>query len=159
MLRRQPEVAVADLVTALDQARRQPSSAAFQARDATIAGRTMRCVAAGEQTRLTYHVTLPDRAWFHAMVGVAPETWTSPQSDVQFMVGVSDGRRYRQLGEVTLDPFGRLPDRQWRQLVVNLREYAGLTVDIVLNTRAGTSFESDARTDIALWGNPAVIAD
>jgi len=140
-----------DLVDALPTAKRQPPSA-FGVESVTIDQRTTRSIVARGHTRLTYHVTLPKDAALRVSFAVHPSTWGDAAGGVLF-VGVSDGRTYRTLQTVTLAPRDRPADRQWRELTCSLEEYAGLTVDIVFNTRAASNPEGF----LAVWGAPQVV--
>jgi hypothetical protein len=152
------EVQVVDLAEQFAEARKQPSTDSFAIEDVTIDGRTRRAVLAREQTRLTYHVTVPERGFFRVAVALKPDAWTRPGNGVLFLVGVSDGHAYREMTSVVIDPYDRESDRRWRELAVNLREYVGLTVDLILNTRAGLPPSDDIRNDLGLWGSPAIVS-
>jgi hypothetical protein len=154
---RRPETPVADLVAQFAQATKQPSDAAFEIMDVTIDGLTKRSIAAQEQTRLTYHVTVPARARFRVAIALTAKAWTRPSGGVLFLIGVSDGRAYRNAQSVVINPSAAAADRRWHDVTVNLDEYAGLTIDLILNTRA-TVAPADLPRLLAVWGAPTLVS-
>jgi hypothetical protein len=149
---------IADLVELLPVARKQPADNAFQAADVTVDGITRRSIVARDQTRLTCHVTVPKHARFRVAVAVDPRAWSAPGSGVLFLVGVSDGRWYQTKGSLTVDPFSNAAARRWHYLDFSLEEFAGFTIDIVLNTRPAGNAATPADTLHAVWGMPVVVA-
>jgi hypothetical protein len=142
----------------LPVARKQPADNAFQAADVTVDGITRRSIVARDQTRLTCHVTVPKHARFRVAVAVDPRAWSAPGSGVLFLVGVSDGRWYQTKGSLTVDPFSNAAARRWHYLDFSLEEFAGFTIDIVLNTRPAGNAATPADTLHAVWGMPVVVA-
>jgi hypothetical protein len=149
---------IADFIEQFPDARKQPSTAAFDIADLKVEGVAKRSILAREQTRLTYHVTVPPHARFRVSIAIAPDIRSEAGQGVLFLVGVSDGQWYQNKHMVTLDPIQRSDDRHWRELVVNLEEFAGLTVDIVLNTRATSTTSTAGERLLAAWGSPTVTA-
>jgi hypothetical protein len=147
---------VADLVTEFGNARKQPAEAAFHIDDISIDGVTRRSVVAGQTTRLTYHVTVPKHATFRVSLGVDPNAWSRAGHGVLFLIGVSDGRWYQTKHSITIDPFAQAGARRWHDVSVSLEEFAGLTVDMVLNTRPAGAGGSAGL--VAVWGTPVVVA-
>jgi len=156
--RSRPEMLIADFVEQLRAARKQPAGAAFDVTDVTIDGQTKRSIVARDQTRLTYHVTLPRHAALHVAMALAPQVWTQPGDGVLFLIGVSDGHSYQTLQSIVIDPHGARAHQQWYDATFSLEEYAGLTVDIILNTRAGEAPTATTLNDVAVWGAPRVVA-
>ena len=157
LLRRHPEVQVADLVAQFAQARKQPGDGAFEIGDVTIDGQTKRSIAAEEQTRLTFHVTVPDHGWLKVALALKPDAWTPPGGGALLFVGISDGRSYHDAVSIVIDPDGQPADRRWHDVLINLEEYAGLTIDLIFNTRAGHAPPSGSHDAFAVWGAPAVV--
>jgi len=147
---------IADLIVDLPNARKQPSETAFEIGDVSIDGISKRALLADQSTRLTYHVTVPARARFVVSIGVAPRVWDASGQGVLFLIGVSDGQWFQTKSSVALEPFTRAGDRTWRDLSVSLEEFAGLTVDIILNTRP-TGPTPGNIGHIAVWGTPLVV--
>jgi hypothetical protein len=142
-----------DLLSQFEDCRQQPAPAAFAVRDVAIDGVTARAVVATGQTRLTCHVTVPPRAGLSVALALAPEVWTQPGDGVRLSIGVSDGRSFHDKHVVHLDPFARAGDRRWHGVTVDLREYEGLTIDLVFNTRAVATPDHD----VAVWGAPRIV--
>jgi len=153
---RRQEYALADLVARFPEARKQPGTA-FTVTDVTIDGVSRRSVVARGQTRLTYHVTLPKHGRLRVSAALDPSAWSRAGDGVLFLVGVSDGHTYRTAESFVLNPFTDARARHWREVDVNLEEFAGLTVDVILNTRAGLAAGADLQNDVAVWGAPAVL--
>jgi hypothetical protein len=151
------EAIVADLIAQFGDAKKQPDTA-FEIADVTIDGVTKRSIVARGPTRLTSHVTVPKHAVLQASVALDPSVWNQPGDGVLFFVGVSDGRSFQTRASVTLDAFSRPADRQWRDVSISLEEFAGLTIGIVLNTRAGAAGNATAQNDVAVWGAPMIVA-
>ena len=145
---------IADLIEQLPVARKQPADTAFQVAEVTVDGITKRSIVTRDQTRLTYHVTVPRHARFRVSVAVEPRAWSDPGRGVLFLVGVSDGHWYQTKRSLTVDPFTHASDRRWHDLDISLEEFAGVTVDIVLNTR-----QTNAAGQLTgVWGTPVVVA-
>jgi hypothetical protein len=77
---------------------------------------------------------------------------------VLFLIGVSDGHTYQTLQSMVIEPRGTRTDQRWHDATFSLEEYAGLTVDIILNTRAGLAPTASTLNDVAVWGAPQVVA-
>lgn len=152
------EAIVADLIAQFEVARKQPADAAFEIADITIDGVAKRSIVARGVTRLTSHVTVPKHAVFHTSVSLDPSVWDQPGDGMLFFVGVSDGRSFQTKASVTVNPFGRRSDRRWHDISVSLEEFAGLTISLVLNTRAGEADAASAQNDVAVWGAPTILA-
>lgn len=155
-LRRHHEIVVDDLAARFAEARLQPVNA-VEVADVTINGQANRAIVAHGQSRVTYHITVPDGGWFRVWVALRPDVWTKPGDGVQFVIGVGDGHTYSEIASRVVNPFGRSADRRWREIAINLTRYVGLTVDLGLNTRAGQSSKASSANDIALWGAPAIV--
>jgi hypothetical protein len=147
---------VADLVAQVGQAKKQPTDASFQTGDVTIDRATKPSILARVPTRLTSHVTIPKHAVLRLAVAVHPSAWSEPTGAVTFMIGVADGHSYQTKATVVVDAFNRAADRRWHDITVSLEEFAGLTVDIVLNTRTGVEPGATGDRLMAVWGSPVV---
>jgi hypothetical protein len=78
---------------------------------------------------------------------------------VEFWLGVSDGRTFRELMVRHVDPFHVADDRRWVPVTVDLSDYSGLDLSLVFNTRASPrNAGNDQRNDKAVWGEPAIVA-
>lgn len=150
-----------DLVKEFDQAKdKRPSAASFSLVDVTINGETKRAIFTqpAPQTRIIWHFTVPDDAWFTASLGLKPEAWTMGGDGVLFLVGVSDNNgHFEQLLNVPINPAGNPSDRIWHNVTVDLSPYAGQTVDLICNTYSGTPGHDDRTGDLAVWGSPRIV--
>jgi hypothetical protein len=140
-----------DLLELLDRARRQPSAEGFRIEPRTRDGEQTTAILAPAVSRLTFYVTVPDRSMLR--VRLAAEGADAGHG-VRFSIGVSDGRAFRQMFERTLERLDE--DRGWVDASIDLREYAGLTVELIFNTRA-IGAPAEPRPAVALWGSPAVV--
>jgi hypothetical protein len=138
---------------------RRPSLDSFSIINATINGVTKPAIFAKELagTRLIYHVTVPDRAVFEVSLGLLEQAWTTPGDGVYFAIAVSDGKNYEELLTVTINPYGNPGDRKWDDVTLDISQYAGETVDVILNTRSGTGGHDDRNGDLAVWGAPRIV--
>jgi hypothetical protein len=146
-----------DLITQFDQATKNPSPEAFQLLDATLAGETKKAIAAPPNSRLTFHVRVPDDGWLRVSLGMKPESWDKEGNGVYFFAGVSDGKSFEQLFTQTVNPFKNATERRWIPVSVDLAAYAGEEVDVIFNTRSsGPGQPDDTRNDLPLWGAPVI---
>lgn len=140
-----------DLIGGFEVARKQPAPAAFEVAPVAIGDDVKRSIVATGLSRLTFHVTVPAGATFDVAAAVHPRAWDSAGAATLFMVGVSDGHWYQTKRSFVVDP-ARSRDRRWHPVAIDLEEFAGLTVDIILNTRPAGA----GGTPVGVWGAPAV---
>lgn len=157
-LRRPAETAVAfDLVELFPQAEKRTTMASlhegFDITDVTIQGETRHCILAVPHSRIIYKITIPAHGQFRAWAAMRQEAWTNDGDGAGFRVGVSDGKKYQEFVRIRLHPRARPEDRRWVPVTADLSEYAGKTVDVILNTDPIGSPIYDA----ALWGSPAIV--
>lgn len=130
---------------------------AFSVYDATVGGTTRRVVYARSPGRIIWTMTPPPASELRAWLALRPEAFTQEGNGVVFRIGVSDGRSYRESVTRHVNPFVVLDDRRWIPVVVDLRPFAGRSVDIVFNTDPSPhGVPADGRNDLALWGEPVV---
>jgi hypothetical protein len=145
-----------DLLAQYDQAEKKGGT--FSVVDVTLAGETKRAIATPVNSRITFHVRVPDDGWLKLSLGVKPEAWTIEGNGVYFYAGVSDGRAFEKLFDQTVNPFANASERRWIPVTVDLSAYAGEEMDIILNTVAGgPGAAQDDRGDMPLWGVPEVV--
>jgi hypothetical protein len=146
-----------DLVQQFANAKQQPGKDAFSVADVTINGETKKSIAMQNipGTRITWTVTVPDNGWIKVGMALKEDAWKTTGDGVDFSVGVSDKKTYDELLRLTINPFGNAGDRRWNEISLDLSQYAGETVDLIFNTRAGA--KGDTNGDFAVWGNPRVI--
>ncbi|HEX6463905.1 MAG TPA: hypothetical protein VFZ98_05610 [Vicinamibacterales bacterium] len=146
-----------DLIPMFDQATKQPSPAGFQVVDATLAGDTKKAIATPPNSRITFHVRVPDDGWLRLSLGMKPESWDKEGNGVYFFAGVSDGKSFEELFTQTVNPFKNAAERRWIPVSVDLSAYAGEEIDVILNTRSsGPGQPADERNDLPLWGAPVI---
>jgi hypothetical protein len=144
-----------DLMAEFPNAKKQPPDV-FSVLDATIAKSTRPAVFVAVPSRLTFQrVVLPENAWLRVSLGVKEEGWTMPGDGVTFGIVISDGKSPVSVMNLELNPFTVSADRGWRDELLDLSEFAGETVDVIFNTRAGS--RNDTNGDLALWGSPRIV--
>ncbi|HET7697832.1 MAG TPA: hypothetical protein VFK57_19120 [Vicinamibacterales bacterium] len=145
-----------DLLTQYDQAKKDGGP--YSIAEVTLAGETKRAVVAPPNSRISFHVRVPDDGWLRVALGMKPEAWEKEGNGVYFFAGVSDGRAFELLFEQTVNPFANASERRWIPVMVDLSAYAGEEMDIVLNTRAsGKGVAPDDRNDLPVWGEPELV--
>ena len=145
-----------DLLAQYDQAKK--SGGEFSVADVTLAGETKRAIAAPPNSRITFHVRVPEDGWLKVSLGMKPESWDKEGNGVYFLAGVSDGRAFEKLFDQTLNPFANPSERRWIPVSVDLSAYAGEEMDVILNTReGGPGAQADARNDMPLWAVPEIV--
>jgi hypothetical protein len=150
-----------DLVSALPDAERRPSPDAFSVVDTSLGGVSHQAILVTQPSRLTFHVAdVPDGAWLRLYIGQREDSWQIEGDGTLFQVGVSDGQQFEELFSLVVNPYRNESDRGWHELVLDLDEYAGRSVDVILNTRSGPPDPpaEDTRGDFALWGAPRIVA-
>jgi hypothetical protein len=149
-----------DLLAQLDAAQKRPEPGLFSTSDVTLNGETHRAIAVAPAagTRLVFRVRVPDDGWLRVSLGLKPEAWAQEGDGVKFMVGISDGRAFDQLFTQHVNPFGNAADRRWIPVMVDVSQYAGEEVELMLNTFASPEGRvGDLRNDLAVWGAPEII--
>jgi hypothetical protein len=156
-LRSSGENVAVDLIGQFPGAKKQPNAEAFALISAKINGESKRAIFTKDMagTRLTWHVTVPDRGWLKTGLGLTEEAWKMQGDGVLFSIGVSDGKTYDELLSLTVNPFSNASDRRWNEISLDLSQYAGETVDVIFNTRSGP--KDDRNGDFAVWGDPRII--
>jgi hypothetical protein len=145
---------IVDLMTEFPNAKKQPRPDAFTASDATLQHVTQPAALASGSSRLTFqHVSVPENAWLRVSLGIREDGWKTPGDGVLFFVIISDGRQADQVLSRQMNPYAVGADRGWRDERIDLSEYAGETIDVILNTRAG----ADPNDAPALWGSPRIV--
>jgi hypothetical protein len=146
------DAVVTDLVKHFHEAKKQPSDAAFSISDIGIDGQTRTSIVSRGSTRLTFHVTVPIRGRFRVFLASPPDSWVQIGGGLLILVGISDGHTYRDVESRHLNPHEKTTDRHWQEIQVDLVEYEGMTIDLILNVRVPT-----AGSELAVWGSPAIV--
>jgi hypothetical protein len=147
-----------DLVEQFGSAEKSPAAGSYPVADVALAGDTKKAIATPPDSRLTWHVRVPEDGWLRVSVGLKPEAWDKEGDGVYFLVGVSDGRAFEQLFTEKVNPFKNPADRRWIPVMVDLSAYAGEDMSIIFNTRqSGPNEPADARNDLPVWGAPEIV--
>ena len=145
-----------DLLTQYDQAQKRGGD--FSVADVTLDGVTKKAIVTPPNSRITFHVRVPDDGWLRVSLGLKPEAWKVEGNGVHFYAGVSDGRAFEQLFTQTINPFANAAERRWIPVMIDLSAYAGEEMDIILNTvTSGPGVAPDDRGDMPLWGAPELV--
>jgi hypothetical protein len=152
-------------------AERRPAPEVFSAVDTTIGGVSKRAIVVREAggaegvgpagSRLQYTVTVPEDGELRFSLGIQESEWTKPGDGVLFRVLVGAGTAPEEVLNVQLNPYANPGDRTWHDMSVDLAEYSGETIDLFFNTNSSPPSrpqKDDRIGDIALWGNPRVVA-
>jgi hypothetical protein len=156
------ERVTADLIDQFDAAtEKRPNPSVFSIVDATITGESRRAIQVAEPSRLVYTVTVPDDGALRFSLGLQESAWGIEGDGVLFRVLVAAGAPPSEVLNVHLNPYSNAGDRIWHDLTVDLSEFSGETVDLYFNTNASLPHppgQDDRNGDLALWGEPRVIA-
>jgi hypothetical protein len=145
-----------DLLTQYEQAEKKGGT--FTVADVTLDGVTKKAIVPPPNSRITFHVRVPDDGWLRVSLGLKPEAWTVEGNGVHFYAGVSDGRAFEPLFTQTVNPFANPSERRWIPVMVDLSAYAGEEMDIIFNTvTSGPGVAPDDRGDMPLWGTPELV--
>jgi hypothetical protein len=155
-----PRVAVLALADELPRARdARPSAGAFRVVDAAIGGIARRSILVTQTSRLVFSVSVPEGAALRVSLALAEEAWTVEGDGVLFRVLVGSPERGQiEVLHHVADPFSAPADRGWHDAEVDLSAYAGETIALFFNTNASLPGRDDARGDLALWGDPRIVA-
>ena len=126
-----------------------------------------RAIATESISRVTWQLSLPDKAVLETAIALKPEAWTQPGNGVLFRIGIAEGRTYEELFTRVVDPFHVADDRRWISVTIDLARYSGsqwslfyhparLTWRLIFNTNSGPPGTDDRAADLPLWGQPVV---
>jgi hypothetical protein len=134
-----------------------PVSEAFSVTDVTIDNQKKRAIFMRPTSRLIYRVNVPNDGWLRTALALKPEAWSQEGDGVLFRIGVSDGRKYDELLNQHVNPFGVQGDRRWIPIVVDLSAYGGENVELIFNTNTSVPGKGDdPRGDLAVWAEPQI---
>ncbi len=162
-----------DLIELFPKAKeRRPTADAQAIVDATIKGDTRKAILFKQEGRVKYEFEVPENAAFEVGVGMLEDAWKIPGDGVVIYIYVTplgaDGQPTydqekklvtRELLSLAVNPYGTPADQVWHDLMLDLSEFAGKRVELVLVTRASPpspSRQSDSNGDQLVWGNPRV---
>jgi hypothetical protein len=149
-----------DLVTLLDHADKRsnrPISDAIHVTQAAIDNVSRRAIVAMPTSRITYRLTVPRDGVFEAWLALHPDVWAGPGDGVLFRVAIVVDNTYDEILNLDVDPINDCTERRWIPIVVNLAEFAGRAVELVININSSLpGHGDDVQNDIALIGDPRV---
>jgi hypothetical protein len=62
-----------------------------------------------------------------------------------------------ELQNITLNPAANPNDRKWEDLLIDLTQYAGETMELIFKTNASTGNNNNQVGDMALFGAPRIV--
>lgn len=116
-------------------------------------------------TLLTYrHVHLPPGViHFRCRIAIHPHVWTEGNADgAEFILEVrpdESGARStvsRRVLSAVVDPFHHIEQQVWVPVDVDLSEFAGQTIDLILTNGPGPA--NNAYADWCLWADPELVS-
>jgi hypothetical protein len=113
-----------------------------------------------DKREIIYRVPIPVQGGLLFAIALSPEVWTPEKGDgASFKVFLSDPNQTGD-GEFVFDryinPKHNPTDRRWRNYLVDLRSWAGETVDLSLITECGPA--GDCNFDWAGWADMRVVS-
>jgi hypothetical protein len=165
---------VYDLIEMFPAAKeRKPRDSSQAIVDATIKGDTRKAILFNEEGRVKFEFEVPESAVFETGVGMREESWSIPGDGVVIYIYVTplgaDGKPgynpdgsliTRELLSLAVNPHGTPADQVWHDLTLDLSEFAGKRVELVLVSRASPP-SSPPRRDTAgdqlVWGHPRIV--
>ena len=123
-----------------------------------LQGQDHRWLYAHPESEVTVTLTVPPHAWLETALALHPDSWETPVGDgVRYSVAVrrsGDGEP-QVIWERHLNPRAHAWEREWNEVRVDLRPFAGQTVELTLRT----DFADESSYDWAGWGTPIVVID
>jgi hypothetical protein len=113
-----------------------------------------------DKREIIYRVSMPEEGGLLFAIALSPEVWTPDKGDgASFKIFITDPNSSAD-GEFVfnryINPKHNPTDRRWRNYLVNLRPWAGATVDVSLITECGPA--ADCRYDWAGWADVRVVS-
>ncbi|MAG36749.1 MAG: hypothetical protein CL878_10990 [Dehalococcoidia bacterium] len=123
-----------------------------------LQGRDRAWLYAHPESEVTVTLTVPPLAWLETALALHPDAWETPVGDgVEFSVEVRrrEDAKPQVIWRQHLNPRAHSWERRWNEVRVDLRRFAGQTVELTLRT----DFADEASYDWAGWGTPIVVVD
>ncbi len=123
-----------------------------------LQGQDRRWLYAHPASEVTVTLTIPPHAWLEAALAMHPDSWEAPVGDgVRYSVAVqqSGDAEPQVIWQRFLNPRAHSWERGWNEVRVDLRPFAGQTVELTLLT----DFAVETSYDWAGWGTPIVVVD
>ena len=128
-----------------------------------IGSQSRRVIFAPPPFKVEHTVRLPRDAFFDFGYGILRNAWFKEGDGVQFIVkAVDEDVKSSNLFSDYIDPKNNKEDRKWCDVRIDLSQFAGQTVTLVLQTEGSKMDEKlsdkppDTRCDYAVWSNPVV---
>jgi hypothetical protein len=123
----------------------------------TIQGQRHRVLFMHPDSSTGFTVTIPSEGNIGLSfgLGIAPEAWDQPGDGVTFLIHVQSDAIDHTIFSKYIDPKKNVQDRRWYFETIDLSEYQGQTVKIILETQSGP--DGDDRYDWAGWAAPKLI--
>jgi hypothetical protein len=155
-----PNDEVIDLIDRFPEARKEtelgPLRSAFALISVTILDERKPVLLELPPSAAAWRLQVPPDATFVADIGLAPHTWTQPTDGAIFLVEIVDQGKRSELARLELAPFIVPEQRRWFPVRLDLRPWAGRTVDFVLRTDPGRA--NNPVNDACVWGAPRIVA-
>ncbi|MFB0517886.1 MAG: sulfatase [Acidobacteriota bacterium] len=128
-----------------------------------IGDQLRRIIFAAPPFKVEHTIRFPRDAFFDFGYGIIPKAWFKEGDGVQFTVKAvdKDGKSYNLFSDY-IDPKNNKNDRKWFDARIDLSQFAGQTIKIVLETEGSKKDEklshkpSDTRYDYAVWSSPVL---
>ena len=123
-----------------------------------LQGQERRWLYAHPASEVTVTLTIPPQAWLETALAMHPDSWEAPVGDgVRYSVAVqqSGDAEPQVIWQRFLNPRAHPWEREWNEVRVDLRPFAGQTVELTLRT----DFAVETSYDWAGWGTPIVVID
>ncbi|HEX5216148.1 MAG TPA: hypothetical protein VFV98_11845 [Vicinamibacterales bacterium] len=135
---------------------KRPAPETFSVGDVTIGGVTKPALKPDGPSRTAWTVTVPDRAELQVSLGMMEQGWNTPGDGVLFRITVNSD----ELLSLVVNPSGNPGDKAWRDVSLDLSEYAGKQVTIYFATNSSMPQQPpvDNRDgDFPAWGAPRIV--
>lgn len=144
-----------DLISAIGTAQTQPDiSQAISMAKWNVGGIEQSVLFEHPTTEIKYNLSLTKSSSFHSSIAMDPNSWNKEGDGVLFQVLVEDNTKQTILFSRYLDPKHNLSDQKWVSVDVDLSQYVGQTIKLVLKTSPGPA--GNNFYDWAGWGDPLI---
>jgi tetratricopeptide (TPR) repeat protein len=123
----------------------------------TIQGQRHRVLFMHPDSSTGFTVTIPSESNIGLSfgLGIAPQAWDQPGDGVTFLIHIQSDAIDHTIFSKYIDPKNNIQDRRWYFETIDMSEYQGQAVKIILETQAGP--DGDDRYDWAGWAAPKLI--
>lgn len=103
-------------------------------------------------TTLVYPIKIEPRTALRARLAIAPQAWEQEGDGVVYSIFVEDEAGIHLVYSQYVDPKHQEADRRWLPIEVDLKDFSGKLVRLILEVNSGPA--GDQRFDWAGWGEP-----